>query len=178
MKTTSSTHTFTGLDPNKEYYYSVTAVNDSGISPASATVKSQPGVAALNVTVNANDDSSLNITWTPVNGADDYVLYASKATPVTTSETPFTVGSATAMTHTRLNAGETWHYMIQARNEVGPVDSIQVSNTVVPQQPGSLTAYPKTSGGSVVLNWTASAGADGYRIYYKAGSHASLTTSA
>ena len=31
IETTSSTHTFTGLDPNKEYHYTVTAVNNSGV---------------------------------------------------------------------------------------------------------------------------------------------------
>ena len=90
------------------------------------------------------------------------MLYASKASPVTTSDASFTVGSATSWSHTVLSAGETWHYMVEARNEVGPVESIQVSNKVVPQQLGLLTAYPKSSGGSVILNWTASAGADGY----------------
>ena len=42
IETTSSTHTFTGLDPNKEYYYTVTAVNDSGISPHQPQLQASP----------------------------------------------------------------------------------------------------------------------------------------
>ncbi len=171
IETTSSTHTFTGLDPNKEYYYTVTAINGSGISPASATATSQPYTVATSPTVNATTDTSNTVTWTAVNGADDYIVYMSKATPITTSDTAVNAGTGTSFVHTGLTAGDTWYYMVTPRNEVGAVDSIEVSTEVLPQAPGTLVASPKSSGGGIQTQWTASAGHDGYRLLYKIGSH-------
>ena len=51
FKSTGTSHTFTGLDPNKEYHFSVTAVNSRGISPVSTTVTSQPKTIATSPTV-------------------------------------------------------------------------------------------------------------------------------
>ena len=171
IETTSSTHTFTGLDPNKEYYYTVTAVNDSGISPASATATSQPRTVATSPTVSPTTDTSNTVTWTAVNGADDYIVYMSKATPVTTSDTAVNAGTGTSYVHTGLNAGDTWYYMVTPRNEVGAVNSIEVSTEVLPQAPGTLVASPKSSGGGIQTQWTASTGHDGYRLLYRIGSH-------
>ena len=170
IETTSSTHTFTGLDPNKEYYYTVTAINGSGISPASATATSQPYTVATSPTVNATTDTSNTVTWTAVNGADDYIVYMSKATPITTSDTAVYAGTGTSFVHTGLTAGDTWYYMVTPRNEVGAVDSIEVFTEVLPQTPGTLTAAPKAEGGAVTLSWTACTGHDGYNILYAAGS--------
>ena len=170
IETTSSTHTFTGLDPNKEYHYTVTAVNDSGISSPSTTVKSQPRTVATSPTVSPTTDTSNTVTWTAVNGADDYIVYMSTATPVTTADTAVNAGTGTSYVHSGLNAGDTWYYMVTPRNEVGAVDSIEVFTEVLPQTPGTLTAAPKPEGGAVTLSWTASAGHDGYNILYAAGS--------
>tara|TARA_B100000674_G_C37968964_1_gene975990 strand:- start:389 stop:3934 length:3546 start_codon:yes stop_codon:yes gene_type:complete len=170
IETTSSTHTFTGLDPNKEYHYTVTAVNDSGISPPSTTVKSQPGVAATTLAVSPTTDTSNTVTWTAVNGADDYIVYMSTATPVTTADTAVNAGTGTSYVHSGLTAGDTWYYMVTPRNEVGAATSAEVSTEVLPQTPGTLSAAPKAEGGAVTLSWTASAGHDGYNILYAAGS--------
>jgi len=171
IETTSSTHTFTGLDPNKEYHYTVTAVNGSGISPASATATSQPYTVATSPTVSPTTDTSNTVTWTAVNGADDYIVYMSKATPVTTADTAVNAGTGTSYVHSGLNAGDTWYYMVTPRNEVGAVNSIEVSTEVLPQAPGTLVASPKSSGGGIKTQWTASAGHDGYRLLYRIGSH-------
>ena len=85
VETTATSKTYTGLDPNKEYYFSVTAVNDSGISPPSATASSQPRTVATSPAVSPTTDTSNTVTWTAVNGADDYIVYMSTATPVTTA---------------------------------------------------------------------------------------------
>ena len=171
IETTSSSHTFTGLDPNKEYYFSVTAVNDSGISAPSATATSQPFTVAASPSVSPTTDTRNTVTWTAINGADDYIVYMSKATPVTTSDTAANAGTGTSYVHTGLNAGDTWYYMVQARNEVKAVNSIEVLTEVLPQQPGTLVATPKTSGGGIQTQWTASSGQDGYRLIYRIGSH-------
>ena len=171
IETTSSTHTFTGLDPNKEYYYAVTAVNGSGISSSSATATSQPYTVAASPTASPTTDTSNTVTWTTVNGADDYIVYMSTATPVTTSDTAVNAGTGTSYVHSGLNAGDTWYYIVTPRNEVGAVDSIEVSTEVLPQAPGTLVASPTSNGGAIDTQWTASAGHDGYRLLYRIGSH-------
>ena len=79
FESTGTSHTFTGLDPNKEYHFSVTAVNSRGISPTSTTVTAQPKTVATSATVSPTTDTSNTVTWTAVNGADDYIclLYTS-----------------------------------------------------------------------------------------------------
>ena len=71
FESTSTSHTFTGLDPNKEYHFSITGVNSRGISPASAPVTAQPKTVATSPTVSPTTDTSNTVTWTAVNGADD-----------------------------------------------------------------------------------------------------------
>ncbi len=170
FKTTGTSHTFTGLDPNKEYHFSVTAVNSRGISPTSSTVTSQPKTVATSPAVSATSGTSNTVSWTAVNGADDYVVCMSQATPVTTSDTAVNAGTGTSYVHTGLTAGDTWYYMVTPRNEVGAVYSIEVFTEVLPQTPGTLTAAPKAEGGAVTLSWTACTGHDGYNILYAAGS--------
>ena len=55
--------------------------------------------------------------------------------------------------------------MVQARNEVKAVDSIEVLTEVLPHVPGTLSAAPKSCGGGINHSWTASTGQDGYRIF-------------
>jgi hypothetical protein len=73
-----------------------------------------------------------------------------KATPVTTSDTAANAGTGTSYVHTGLNAGDTWYYMVQARNEVKAVNSIEVLTEVLPQQPGTPVASPTSNGGAIL----------------------------
>ena len=61
--------------------------------------------------------------------------------------------------------------MVQACNEVKAVNSIEVLTEVLPQKPGTPVATPKTSGGGIQTQWTASSGQDSYRLIYRIGSH-------
>ena len=90
----------------------MTAVNDSGISAPSATATSQPFTVAASPSVSPTTDTRNTVTWTAVNGDDDYIVYMSKATPVTTSDTAANAGTGTSYVHTGLNAGDTWYYMV------------------------------------------------------------------
>ena len=64
--------------------------------------------------------------------------------------------------------GTMWYRLVMKKKAV---NSIEVLTEVLPQQPGTLVAIPKTSGGGIQTQWTASSGKDSYRLIYRIGSH-------
>ena len=64
-------------------------------------------------------DTSNTITWTTANGADNYIVYVSKAKPFTTSDTAVNGSTSLSYDYSGLTAGDTWYHMVTSRNEVG-----------------------------------------------------------
>ena len=112
----------------------------------------------------------MTVTWNTVSGASAYRLYKSSSSPFTSSDTPI-VEAGTSHTETGLTSGDTLYFAMLSQNTIGISGlSNEVSATAVPAQPGTLTAQPKSSGGGIKTQWTASAGHDGYKLIYRIGS--------
>lgn len=77
---TTAPYTVPGLENGKKYWFSITGVNSSGVegklaTPTYATpTSSVPLPAPENVRANAGNQQ-VTVTWTPVTGADHYVVY-------------------------------------------------------------------------------------------------------
>ena len=171
-----SESTALNLDAAKTYQYAVIADGLTGPSPLSGEASAQHISGAPTLTVDTSTDSSVTVTWNTVSGANSYRLYSSTTSVVTTSDNQ-TVVAGNSYTVSGLTSGDTLYFSMIAESTVGQSGlSSEVTATAVPAQPGTLSANPFWKGGAVELNWTASAGADGYRVYYKAGSHATLDT--
>jgi hypothetical protein len=177
---TSTTGTVTGLTNGTKYYFVMQSTNSAGHSTtnsneASATPVLPVPAAPTNVTATAAD-SSVVLNWTASAGATSYTVYKSTASHGEAAPVALTVagGASTTGTVTGLTNGTRYYFVMQAVNASG--HSTTNSNEVtaiagvpIPPPPTNVTAT--AADGSVVLNWTAAAGATSYTVYKSTTSH-------
>lgn len=125
------------------------------------------------------DTTQLSASWTGFadaeTGLNSYQVSASSTPDTANLLLPFqNVGLATTSTITGLNlaVGQTYYFLVSATNNVGLTSSVAVSSGVTVVNPTApvtnLTAsdVPNDNGGSIRLNWSASADADHYLVNY------------
>jgi uncharacterized repeat protein (TIGR02543 family) len=168
LATTSDTeYTATGLSPNTDYYYKVSAYdsnNNEGSKSEFKSATTSPSMSSVSVT--AKSSNSIDISWGYVSGASGYYIYRS-----TSSGGPYTklaTGASTtaSYTDTGLLPGIPYYYKVSAYNSnfVEGSQSNYGSATTHPETPSGVTAEALSSS-SIEISWTAAAGAVGYYVY-------------
>lgn len=187
---TSLTYTDKTVSNGTTYYYVITAVNSSGISPRSVPVGATPmpagQIPAAPSTVTASaaqaivaGTSVITVSWTGSASATSYTLKRASS-----STGPWTVvaSNLTSLTcrDTVLANGSSYHYVVTARNASGESpDSMVKSITPVRPQPSTLTATAVSST-QLTLKWIdKSADEQGFKIdYYNGTSWVQVGTTA
>jgi fibronectin type 3 domain-containing protein len=158
-----------GLAPMTSYDYRVLAQNLDDISPYSGTVSGMTGGATLEppagVTATAIDNTSIEVTWDAVTGADFYKIYRQRWD----SSFNFLMdvdGVDTSFTNNNLPSGTEFSYKIKSVNENGDsADSdVATAKTLGPQQPDYIDAYDANAY-SVQVSWNWMEEAEGYILY-------------
>jgi probable HAF family extracellular repeat protein len=144
LLTTATTATISGLNAGQTYDVSVGTESPQGQSPPSA---------AVSIAVTPGN-GQINVTWTPVQGATEYVVGISTTpggeSPATSScpsmcGTVFAAGARTG-TLGNLHGGQTYYVKVFAKAAVGnPVSSAEASATPL------ATASNGGSGGSASM---------------------------
>lgn len=145
------------LQAGTTYSYRVSSCNASGCSdptePVQATVSGPLSPSDLTATPvgsgridlrwkdNSNDESSFRVEYRRAPSTDWYILES-------------VAPNATSLSHTRLDAGDTYAYRVRTCNESGcSAPSPEAMATVgAPAQPSNLTATPVGSG-RIDLSW-------------------------
>jgi fibronectin type 3 domain-containing protein len=167
---TDTSYTHTGLSAGTLYYYWVKAVigaDDTAYSlPATARVLSAPP-APTDAAAALASASSINITWSPVNGAASYkIYYATTGTGSKNLIDTITAGAAPAYIHTGLLANTTYYYFITAVNNAGESEfsaAASAKTPAIPEPTGVLASALSTS--SIQISWSAVSGANTYKVY-------------
>lgn len=161
----------TGLANGTTYFYVVTAVNGGGGESAASTQVSCTPAPPAPTDVNATpENGGVTIAWTAVPGATSYNIYWSTTTGVASGNGTQIAGVTDASyTHTPLNNGTTYYYVVTAVFATGEsAASTQVSAipavNPAPAEPIGVTAAP--GNGQVTISWTAVPGATSYNIYW------------
>lgn len=143
VKTWSTDTNFedTGLQPGKTYYYRVKARNGDNIETAWSDSVSKITIPATPnaPTVTANDDSTkMNISWTNIEGATEYILYR--------DGTEIYRGNSTTYEDNELAPNTAYAYTLKAKNESGesPEGSSETKYTRA-NNPLSIIVTGKTS---------------------------------
>lgn len=170
LKTVNSTSaSFTGLSPNTNYCFTVSAYdaagNESGkSSQVCSTTPSgggvPPGALTLTVTLECSGEGTpqIRLTWTSSIGVDYYNIYKNGSLYEGVSS------NVTTFVDTAVTTGMTYSYFIRAINSGGQTDSKSVTLTTTCQGilPGifTLTATPWCNGSNPIihLEWGGSAG--------------------
>lgn len=172
---TAASANVTGLTNGQTYSFTVKAKNAIGLSPASGAVNGTPQApppellvpaAPTNVVATAGD-AQATLTWTASSGATSYEVYLQGgASPVKTV-------TATSTTITGLTNGNSYTYVVRARNAAGLSDA-SLPATVALTVPGT-TAWAKVGGSaSTDVSYDVATGPDG--TVYVAGYFAGTMT--
>jgi len=166
---TGTTATDTGLTPDTDYLYSLSAYDGSGNeSPRtiqlSATTQITAPPVPVGLRVTALSQSQINLTWTASAAATGYKIYKGDVylKAVTTN----------AASDTGLKPDTRYCYAVTAYDVSGNESArttqlCATTNIAAPPVPTGLTVTA-VSDSRISLTWTAAAGATGYRVY-KAG---------
>lgn len=164
-----TSYAVSGLAPATKYYYRVRSNNSAGAASADSPVASTITVPADPTALNAADitTTSFAARWSPVDGADNYLLEVSRDNFQTflTGYGPKTVSSGeTTDQLSGLTAGTGYQYRVRAVNISGASgNSNVVSQPTIPLKPENLYAPDETTS-SFLAVWSSSAGADFYEI--------------
>ena len=158
-----------GLDAETTYTYYVVAWNSQGPSADSASIAGTtligvPGIPGA-PTVSNPTDTTLDVLWTAVPGADNYTLHRSTDN---ITYTDLLLGiPGTTHTDTSLNPGTTYFYRVQAFNEGGPSDlssfgiGTTTSNLIIPTNVMVTGATVST----LTVSWDTTGTADEYLVF-------------
>ena len=131
---TGTTYSDTGLNPNTEYCYTVTSVNEAGESTkmneaCARTLSAATKPGDFTLTATAQSSSSIGLSWTASSGATSYDVYRAVqkvASGLTT----------TSYTDTGLSASTQYCYSIVAVNTAGQTESNQACATTQAENTG------------------------------------------
>jgi hypothetical protein len=166
-----------GLTNGTSYSFTVTATNSAGTGPSSAastaivpsTVPGAPTIGTA--TSNANASSVVTFTAPASNGGAAISGYTVTATDTTNPGNPAVTqsGSASPITVTGLNNGDTYSFSVTATNVSGTgasSGSVTATPATVPGAPTNVTAVvgPPTASGAAAVSWTAPASNGGATI--------------
>ncbi len=171
--TTSAT--IKNLAPETTYSFDVEACNPLASTASTWLTVTTPNSAGLltpqNFTVTATSSSVAQLSWSAVKGATGYAVYEWNGSQAVRIEQ--LSASTTSASVSNLTPGSTDKFYVTAVNSIGFAATAWVS-VVMPPLP--ILAAPQnvyttaTSTTSGQINWSASAGATGYRIYWWNGS--------
>ena len=158
-----------GLAANTSYYYQLESCNGNGCSSRSSAVSATTTPERPSaLTVAAQSEGAVSISWSAVAGATHYKLYRSA-----TSEGSFTqIGGEIAGTDyvddNDLAANTSYYYQLAACSGNGCSSrSSAVSATTVPETPETPTAAAQSKS-AISISWSAVAGATHYKLYRSA----------
>jgi len=174
LGTTTYTHT---ADPDKNYWFYVTAVNSLGESEYSAVkaIATKMPVAPNEVSPITTSASAITVRWSAVDGASTYKVYrdtdqaGSNKTELTTS------AASNSFSATGLTANTTYYFWVKAVNAFGESDFSPAGSAKTWESGGTSTWTANLraevlSGNLIWLNWREVSGASRYRVYYTTGS--------
>ena len=150
----SFSYTYTGLQPNTEYYFTVAGVNDSGVGEAGAgsapayTLPLPPDPVDQPTTSNPTL-TTVDVSWTTVAGATSYVVYLWDAIEIIGSQP----AAATPYTYTGLEPNHVYAFSVAGVNSGGEGEAGAASELIwtVPQITGFSSGNPTTT--TVDLTW-------------------------
>jgi YD repeat-containing protein len=161
LATSSPTNEFnvTNLSPNTNYTFQVTAMVNGSESDKSNLINAKTLLEGpTNLTAPTMTNSSVQLNWTAVTGANSYNIYQNGIKLVTFSST-------NSFNVTNLSPNTDYNFQVSAIIGDSESDKSNLINVkTLLQGPTNLVASTITNS-SVQLNWTAVSGASSYKIY-------------
>jgi fibronectin type 3 domain-containing protein len=169
--TTSTSYTDTTAESGTTYYYTVRSLASDGVnfnSSYDTTGLKILCIAANDLSSVANSATGVTVKWKASEGVTKYRVYRKTASG---SWTKVGDTTSTSYTDTKAKSGTTYYYTVRCLDSDGKV----VGRYDATGKQITYIAAPKLSGVSnvakgVTIKWSASKGAEKYRVYRKTGS--------
>ena len=182
---TSSTNSvsLTGLVASTVYTYQVQTVCSSSLSsalstPATFTTSAAAACATpAGITISGISATAATVSWTAVSGAASYkVQYKTSAAAAFTTVT----SSTNSVSLTGLVASTVYTYQVQTVCSNGLASALSTAATFTTSAATACVtptgaAVSAITGNSATITWTAVAGAQGYKLQYKASTATTFT---
>lgn len=165
----------------------IMAINPSIISPEliyvgqiiqiptdEQTAPTNPPIGPLLLNTAVQSSSSIDLQWNDAQGEDGYRIFV-KIDGASSWQSPFTVpANQTSQLVEALQPETTYHFLIQAFNNWGNLDSNEATEATAPSTPGGsppvgpiALSVEAQSSTSINVKWEDVQGEDGYRLYWK-----------
>lgn len=174
--TNNTSYTISGLPNAYSNDYKVKPIsscNSSSFSNCVAGYTILPTPSNNSFSVSANSNTSVNINWSGVNGADSYELRTCNGTVINNNI------QGTSYTVNNLASGTNHSFKVRAIKSTNNVKSNFTtckSVTLAPNTPSNLSASA-ISENRIDLNWSNTTGASSYKIYSCSGNYIGSTGS-
>ena len=159
---TTTTYADTGLVAGTTYYYRISSIDAVGTSVASSVVSTITLPAAPVLSAAVTSATTINLTWTAVASATNYLLERSADGGNTWSTVA--TQSTVSYTNTALTADTVYKYRVSATNATGygATSTVVTSTTILP----AVTGFTATvaSATQISLSWIAVSDATSYKI--------------
>ena len=171
--TTSTSFTDTQVSAETSYYYFVRAYNGGGSSSFSGyevghRLANPPAVPTNLSASDGTSSAHIEVTWSPVSGADGYRLYRG-TTNISGDATEIHDLSGTSFNDPNVAPDTNYYYFVSAYNSEGESDlsAPDVGQRLAnpPAIPNNLSASDGTSSEHIAVSWSSVSGATGYRLY-------------
>jgi titin len=164
---TSPTFTVSGLNPDTEYGFQVTASNFAGAAAASGSSFATTlldVVKGVTATPGAPGSGQVNVAWTALTDAKSYLIERSTDDKTFTKLTSQNASTGVTFADKTIAVNTTYYYEVAAVNGFGQ-GAFGLSNPILtfPASPGAPTAT-KVTVSEVDLSWTAVTGASQYFV--------------
>ena len=169
-----TSYTITSPTLGNTYYIQVRATRtsaDEGEPSTEISILFANAAQVTNVTVVANSDTELEVTWNASDRADGYKLQWRLSSGTYGSTNQITTTTATEATITSLVASTTYYIRVIATRTDYPdaVPSVETSRTTLGPPPGKVANVVLTveSHDRISVTWDAVSGATGYKIQWR-----------
>ena len=158
-----------GLAANTSYYYQLESCNDNGCSSRSSAVSATTTPERPSaLTVAAQSEGAVSISWSAVAGATHYKLYRSETSEGSFAQIGGDIAATDYVDDNDLAANTSYYYQLAACSGSGCSSrSSAVSATTTPETPETPTAATQSES-AISISWSAVAGATHYKLYRSA----------
>ena len=163
------------LAANTSYDYQLESCNGNGCSSRSSVVSATTAPGRLSaLTVAAQSEGAVSISWSAVAGATHYKLYRSATSEGSFDQIGGDITATDYVDDNGLAANTSYYYQLAACSGNGCSSrSSAVSATTAPETPEMPTAATQSES-AISISWSAVAGATHYKLYRSATSEGSF----